>query len=128
MSLRKIVALGAATLTLAATSASAETWKVIEGPTGGIQGTWNVTIVGGSVSGDAQMTTADHKPLTYAFSGKVDGNSYVINRIKPSDGNECTYTGSSPVTGGLKKATEISGSAMCQTKTGLWKVRIAPSK
>jgi len=108
--------------------AGAEVWQVTEGPDGRITGLWDVTITNGAISGEAKMMTADHKPLTYSLSGKVDGNDYVIDRFKPSDANECTYKGSAPQMPGLKKATEISGTAMCQSRTGIWKVRLPASK
>jgi hypothetical protein len=128
MSTTKLVPIAAISLCLACGSAHAEAWIVTEGETGAITGIWNVTITNGSISGDAVMTTEDHKPLTYALTGQNDGNSWLINRVKPSDGNECTYTGTSPITSGLKKPTEISGSAMCQSKTGIWKVRLPNAK
>lgn len=109
-------------------AAAADAWLVTEGPGGNITGTWKVTVANGVVSGDANMTTADRKTLTYGLTGKVDGNSWVINRTKPSDGNACTYTGNSPMTSGFKKPTEITGSAMCQQKTGVWKVKVVAAK
>lgn len=118
--------LAGAGLLLTAVAAGADTWQVIEGPGGKITGVWTVKIVGSDITGDATMTTADNKPLKYAIAGKMDGRMFTINRVKPSDGNLCTYTGSAPSGGAsLRKASEINGSAMCQQKTGVWKVRAA---
>lgn len=108
--------------------ALAESWHVIEGPDGKTTGVWTIEIKDGVVTGAATMTTSDHKPLTYALSGKVVGNSWVLDRIKPSDAILCTYQGKSAETTGLKKPTEITGSAYCQARTGLWKVRVMSAK
>jgi ABC-type transport system substrate-binding protein len=108
--------------------ALAESWHVVEGPDGKTTGVWTIEMKDGVVTGSAVMTTTDHKPLTYALSGKVVDNSWTLDRIKPSDNILCTYTGTSPVTSGLKKPTEINGSAYCQARTGLWKVRIMSAK
>lgn len=108
--------------------AAADAWLVTEGPGGTITGTWKVTIANGVVTGEATMNTADRKTLTYGLSGKVDGNTWVINRTRPSDGNACTYNGTSPISSGFRKPTEIAGSAMCQQKTGVWKVKVVAAK
>lgn len=117
-------ALSVAGLLLMGAAAGADTWQVSEGPGGKTTGVWTVRIVGTDITGDATMTTPDKKTLKYAFTGKVDGRSFTINRVKPSDDNLCTYTGSAPSGGSsLRKVSEINGSAMCQQKTGVWKVR-----
>ncbi len=128
MRLMKIALLAVAGLGLGTAVAQAETWHVTEGPNGKITGVWNVTITDGVVTGNAAMLTAEHKPLTYALSGKIDGTAYRVDRVLPSDNNLCTYTATVPPLPGLKKATEINGSAMCQQKTGMWKVRITTAK
>lgn len=118
--------LAGAVLVLTGATAGADVWQVSEGPGGKITGVWNVKIVGADITGDATMTTADNKPLKYAIAGKMDGRTFTINRVKPSDNNLCTYTGSAPAGGAsFRKVTEINGSAMCQQKTGVWKVRAA---
>ena len=126
--MRKVRTLLVATALAATTSvARGETWSVTEGPGGKTSGVWNVKIVGTDISGDAVMTTAEHTTLRYNLSGKVDGRDWTINRIKPSDNNLCTYTGTSPNATNPHKVAEISGSAMCQQKTGVWKVHAASS-
>ena len=124
MSTLKSVAAAALCLVASAGAASAEAWGVSEGPGGKTTGVWNVTISAGVISGDAMMTTPEHQRLRYGLTGKVDGTNYVINRVGPSDRNLCTYKGAAPQQAKLKKPTEITGSAMCQQKSGIWKVKI----
>lgn len=108
------------------TAAQADTWRVVEGPGGKIAGVWVVKVVGGTLSGDATMRGEGGKPLTYAVAGRFDGRTWTLNRVKPSDGNLCTYSGTSPGNTAARKPTEIVGSAMCQSRTGVWRVRIVP--
>ncbi len=121
------VLLCAAALTAMTSIAHGETWSVIEGPGGKVSGVWNVKIIGTEITGDALMTTAEHTTLRYNFSGRVDGRNWTINRIKPSDNNLCTYSGTSSSAGNPRKVAEITGSAMCQQKTGVWKVHAVPT-
>ncbi len=122
-------ALTAAALSLMlAGAARADSWHVIEGPGGKSVGVWNVTIDNGVITGNGVMSSAEKKPITYSLNGKVDGTAWTIDRVNPSDGILCTYQGKSPLVGGLRKPTEISGTAMCQAKTGLWKVRVMSAK
>ena len=113
---------------LTAAAEAGESWHVIEGPDGKTTGVWTIEIKGNTVTGNANMTTSANKPLKYGLTGTTDGTTWTFDRINPTDTILCTYQGSSVAVTGMKKPTEITGSAMCQAKTGMWKVRIMSAK
>lgn len=113
---------------LASTAQAGESWHVVEGPDGRTTGVWTLEIKGNTVTGNANMITSANKPLKYGLTGTTDGTTWTFDRINPTDTILCTYQGSSVTAPGMKKPTEISGSAMCQAKTGMWKVRIMTAK
>ena len=98
---------------LLSSAAHAEMWQVQEGPQTAIKGVWNITTYGG-VGGNARMTGADGKPLTYGLTGEFKNGGYVVHRINSSDKLDCVYIVAPP------SGTKLNGSVICDGVTNPW--------
>ena len=97
------------------TCAFAEVWTVVEGPGGKTRGTWNVTVAGGALTGNATMTGADGRPLTFGLNGALKDGGAMIHRINASDRNACTYIG-------RPQGAGYSGNVICNGASAPWMV------
>lgn len=109
----RMLALAAALLTPAA--ASAEIWRVSEGPNGAIKGQWNIQISGDAVTGTATMGSGAG-PLTYAIVGAVKDGRIAVKRANPSNGKVCDYSA-------RLGAEDFTGAAVCAGEHGPWVVK-----
>lgn len=110
----KRIVVAALAAVLAPGFASAEVWTVAEGPAAKIKGTWNVTVAGGSLSGNATMSGADGHPLTYGLSGTQKDGGFVVHRINSSDHLACTYVGKP------QGGNAITGAVLCNGANAPW--------
>ena len=109
----KRIALASA-LALVPAAACAETWMVVEGADGKVKGAWIVTAAGPALNGAATMKDGRGVAVNYQLAGNNQGGTYVIQRIKPTDGVACTYVGKAS---GPKA---ISGTVKCGTISAPW--------
>lgn len=110
------------------TAFAADTWTVREGAEGRVKGTWTVEQKGAAVSGSALMQGGGTKPITYNLTGRVDGAHYTVRRVNPSDGLDCSYTGTAEKNDPRTRTFEINGTANCRGKGAMWSVRRLPAK
>jgi hypothetical protein len=99
-----------------AAMAEKKSWLVTEENDGikGAQGTWNVTLDGDKLSGDANMTYSNGTPLTYKIEGSVKDGVYTVNLLDRSDGKKgCVWTGHVP-TGASTQTHGLVGYAPCE--------------
>lgn len=112
MSMR-ILALAAALL--ASSAASAEIWRVSEGPGGAVKGQWNIQISGEAVTGTANMISPAG-PLTYSIVGAVKEGRIALKRANPSNGKTCDYSA-------RMSSEDFTGAAVCAGDHGPWVVK-----
>ena len=98
-----------------AAPASAENWKVFEGPNGSTQGVWTLTVDDGKISGQAQMATITGGHVGYRFTVDIDADAYNLARTFSSDNLRCHYSGKLSPSG-----DRISGAATCGDSTTPW--------
>ena len=125
--MRLIIAL-IATAGFAGPAFAVDTWAVREGADGKTFGTWMVEQSGTSLTGTAVMQAGDGKQLRFNVVGKVDGTHYTLNRVRPSDGTDCRYTGSLEKNDIRARTFELKGTVTCRGKGGIWTARQLPGK
>lgn len=108
-----VVFLGAAV-----TTASAETWKIVDGAPKGLTNMWQVDMLGDKITASAGVISAsgpDARPQRVSFTGVVLKGEYHLAVPASPSGPACNIVGK------LEKQDEIVGVATCGGKTTLWR-------
>ena len=101
---------------LSLTQASAEQWRVIEGPKGDVTGFWDVKLSGNAISGKGSARDSNSKSVTFELKGAIEGKTVNLDRLAASDNRSCKYIGEA------QGETEIVGTSICGGAQGPWRV------
>ncbi|MER2604872.1 MAG: hypothetical protein ABTQ29_03500 [Siculibacillus sp.] len=110
--MRSLILIAALAGTVGVASAE-ETWTVTEGVKPVNTGGWSVTVApSGEITGEGTLQ-AGSKSIRFSLTGKADGTTYRLERVRSSDGLNCTYTGAALPKKSARDPREIKGSVNC---------------
>ena len=114
----KRIAVAAAFLGAALTTASAETWKIVDGAPKGLNNMWQVDMQGEKLTvstGVISSGAPGASPQRVSFAGVMLKGEYHLSMPPSAAGPACNIVGK------LEKQDEIVGVVTCGGKTTLWR-------